>query len=315
MRGYIVRRLLLTVPTLLGVTLMVSAMVHLLPGDAVTMMMQDYGSYAKSADDLRAQLGLTRPFYVQYLSWLGDIAHGDLGRSLRNQAPISHDLAGRLPVTFELGALGLLISLLIAIPLGIYSAVRQDTLSDYLARSMAIAVLAIPGFWLATLVITLPAIYFRWTPPLRYTRFLDDPMTNLSQMLLPALILGIGLSGSVMRLTRAQMLEVLRQEYIRTARSKGLAERAVMVRHALRNAIIPVVTLLGLQVTVLISGTVVLESIFVIPGMGRYLLEALTYRDYPAVQAVVLLFATLIVLVNLVVDLFCAWLDPRIRYS
>ncbi|HEX5504517.1 MAG TPA: ABC transporter permease [Thermomicrobiales bacterium] len=315
MRGYIVRRLLLTVPTLLGVTLLVSAMVHLLPGDAVTMMMQDYGSYAKSADDLRAQLGLTRPFYVQYLTWLGGIAHGDLGRSLRNQTPIAQDLAGRLPVTFELGALGLLISLLIAIPLGIYSAVRQDTLSDYLARSLAIAVLAIPGFWLATLAITLPAIWFRWTPPLRYTQLLDDPATNLGQMLPPALILGVGLSGSVMRLTRAQMLEVLRQEYIRTARSKGLAERAVMVRHALRNAIIPVVTLLGLQVTVLISGTVVLESIFVIPGMGRYLLEALTYRDYPAVQAVVLLFATLIVLVNLAVDLFCAWLDPRIRYG
>ena len=315
MRAYILRRLLLTVPTLRGVTLMVSAMVHLLPGDAVTMMMQDYGSYAKSADDLRAQLGLTRPFYVQYLSWLGGIMHGDLGHSLRDQSSIAQNLAGRLPVTFELGALGLLISLLIAIPLGIYSAVRQDTLSDYLARSMAIAVLAIPGFWLATLAITLPAIWFRWTPPLRYTQFTDDPLTNLSQMLLPALILGIGLSGSVMRLTRAQMLEVLRQEYIRTARSKGLAERAVMVRHALRNAIIPVVTLLGLQVTVLISGTVVLESIFVIPGMGRYLLDALTYRDYPAVQAVVLLFATLIVLVNLVVDLFCAWLDPRIRYS
>ena len=315
MQGYLLRRLLLTVPALLGVTILVSAMVRLLPGDAVTMMMQDYGTYARDADDLRDRLGLTRPFYVQYFTWLGGIARGDFGVSLRNQTPIADDLVGRLPVTFELGVLGLIFSLLIAIPLGVYSAVRQDTPSDYLARSLAIAMLAIPGFWLATLAITLPAIWLGWTPPLRYTRLSQDPATNLSQMLLPALILGIGLSGSVMRLTRAQMLEVLRQEYVRTARAKGLAERAVVVRHALRNAIVPVVTLLGLQVTVLISGTVVLESIFVIPGMGRYLLEALSYRDYPVVQAVVLLFATLVILVNLVVDLLYAWLDPRIRYG
>ena len=315
MQRYILRRLLLTVPALLGVTLIVSAMVRLLPGDAVTMMMQDYGSYARDADDLRAQLGLSQPFPIQYATWLGGVARGDFGRSLRDQTPIAQDLGRRLPVTFELGALGLVISLLIAIPLGVYSAVRQDTLSDYLARSLAIAMLAIPGFWLATLAITLPSLWFRWTPPLRYTRLQDDPTTNLSQMLLPALILGIGLSGGLMRLTRAQMLEVLRHEYVRTARAKGLGERAVVVRHALRNAIVPVVTLLGLQVTVLISGTVVLESIFVIPGMGRYLLEALNNRDYPVVQAVVLLFATLVILVNLAVDLLYAWLDPRIRYS
>jgi len=315
MQRYILRRLLLTVPALLGVTLIVSAMVRLLPGDAVTMMMQDYGSYARDADDLRAQLGLSRPFPIQYATWLGGVARGDFGRSLRDQTPIAQDLGRRLPVTFELGALGLVISLLIAIPLGVYSAVRQDTLSDYLARSLAIAMLAIPGFWLATLAITLPSLWFRWTPPLRYTRLQDNPTTNLSQMLLPALILGIGLSGGLMRLTRAQMLEVLRHEYVRTARAKGLGERAVVVRHALRNAIVPVVTLLGLQVTVLISGTVVLESIFVIPGMGRYLLEALNNRDYPVVQAVVLLFATLVILVNLAVDLLYAWLDPRIRYS
>jgi peptide/nickel transport system permease protein len=315
MQRYILRRLLLTVPALLGVTLIVSAMVRLLPGDAVTMMMQDYGSYARDADDLRAQLGLSRPFPIQYATWLGGVARGDFGRSLRDQTPIAQDLGRRLPVTFELGALGLAISLLLAVPLGVYSAVRQDTLSDYLARSLAIAMLAIPGFWLATLAITLPSLWFRWTPPLRYTPLQDDPATNLSQMLLPALILGIGLSGGLMRLTRAQMLEVLRHEYVRTARAKGLGERAVVVRHALRNAIVPVVTLLGLQVTVLISGTVVLESIFVIPGMGRYLLEALNNRDYPVVQAVVLLFATLVILVNLVVDLLYAWLDPRIRYS
>jgi len=309
------RRLLLTVPALLGVSLIVAAMVRLLPGDAVTLMLQDYGGYAKDTNDLRAHLGLNRPFHVQYLSWLGGIMHGDFGQSLRDRTPIAHELAIRLPVTFELGLMGLVVSLLIAIPLGVYSAVRQDTLSDYIARSAAIVMLAIPGFWLATLAITLPALWFHWSPPLRYTRLQDNPTTNLKQMLLPAIILGIGLSGSIMRLTRAQMLEVLRQDYIRTSRAKGLSDRAVIYRHALRNAIVPIVTLLGLNMAVLISGTVVLESIFVIPGMGRYLLDALNYRDYPAVQAVVLLFATVIIVINLIVDLLYAWLDPRIRYS
>lgn len=315
MQRYIMRRILLTIPALLGVTIIVSGMVRLLPGDAVTLMLQDYGQYAKDADDLRAQLGISRPFPVQYVSWLGGILHGDFGTSLRDRTPVVHELATRLPVTFELGLLGLLVSLLIAIPLGVYSAVRQDTLSDFVARSAAIAMLAIPGFWLATMAITLPALWFHWSPPLRYTRLQDHPITNLKQMLLPAVILGIGLSGSIMRLTRAQMLEVLRQDFIRTSRAKGLSDRAVIYRHALRNAIVPVVTLLGLNMAVLISGTVVLESIFVLPGMGRYLLEALNNRDYPVVQAVVLLFAVVIIGINLIVDLLYAWLDPRIRYS
>lgn len=315
MQGYILRRLALTIPALLGVTLIVSGMLRLLPGDAVTLLLQDYGSYAKDADALRSHLGLNRPFPVQYVSWLGGALHGDFGKSLRDQTSISQELARRLPVTLELGVLGLIISLIIAIPLGVYSAVRQDTPSDYLARSISIGFLAIPGFWLATLAITLPALWFHWSPPLRYTRLQDDPAKNLTQMLLPAVILGIGLSGGMMRLTRAQMLEVLHHEYIRTARAKGVRESVVIFRHALRNALVPVVTLLGLQMTVLISGTVVLESVFVLPGMGRYLLESLTNRDYPVVQAVVFIFATLIILVNLGVDLLYVWLDPRIRYS
>lgn len=315
MQRYILRRLLLTIPALIGVTLLVSGMVRLLPGDAVALMLQDYNSYAKDAEDLRAQLGLNRPFPVQYVEWVGGVLRGDLGTSLRDRTSIRDELATRMPVTLELGLLGLLISLVIAIPLGVYSAVKQDTLSDYLARSTAIAMLAIPGFWFGTLAITLPSLWFKWSPPLRYTRLSEDPGKNLGQMILPALILGIGLSGSVMRLTRAQMLEVLRQDFIRTSRAKGLSERATIFRHALRNAIVPVVTLLGLQMTVLIGGAVVLESIFVLPGMGRFLLEALNNRDYPVVQAIVLLFATAIIMVNLGVDLLYAWLDPRIRYS
>ena len=290
------------IPTLLGVTLLVFGMLRLLPGDAVTMMIQDYSGYASDLDSLREKLGLNRPFPEQYLSWLSNVLSGNLGESLRSHTPVAEDLAARIPVTVELGIIGFLISLLIAIPLGVYSAVRQDTVSDYIARSIAIAMLAIPGFWLGTLAITLPAIWWRWTPPLRYTQLTDDPAKNLLQMVLPAAILGIGLSGAIMRLTRAQMLEVLRHDYVRTARAKGLAERFVLLRHALKNAIIPVLTLLGLQVSVLISGTVVLESIFVLPGMGRYLLENVSNRDYPAVQGVILIFAIVLVASNLVVD-------------
>jgi peptide/nickel transport system permease protein len=312
---YIMRRLLLTIPALIGVSLIISGMIRLLPGDAVDLMLQDYSGYAKDAEDLREKLGLNRPFYVQYITWFGGLFRGDLGSSLADQTPVTVELAKRLPVTFELGFLGLIIGLVIAIPLGVFSAVRQDTIPDYLSRSLAIAMLAIPGFWIGTLAITLPSIWFQWTPPLRYTRFTVDPGKNLSQMIIPAVILGIGLSGSMMRLTRAQMLEVLRQEYVRTARAKGLNEWSVVFRHALRNAVIPVVTLLGLQMGVLIGGAVVLERVFNLPGMGRYLLESLNSRDYPVVQAVVLIFAALIIFSNLFVDLLYAWLDPRIRYS
>lgn len=317
MQKYILRRLFLVFPTLFGVTLFVFGMVRLLPGDAVSMMLQDYSaySYAKDAAELRAKLGLDRPFLQQYATWVGKIVQGDLGVSLRNQTPIADDLKRYLPVTFELGGLGLIIALVISIPLGVYSAVRQDSISDYVARSTATAMLAIPGFWFGILAITLPSIWWGWAPPLRYSQLFDDPVKNLTQMILPATILGIGLSGGIMRLTRTQMLEVLRQDYIRTAWAKGLQERFVIVRHTLKNGIIPVVTLLGLQLSVLVGGAVVLESIFVIPGMGRYLLDAISNRDYPIVQAVILIFATMIIFSNLFIDIVYAWLDPKIRYN
>jgi peptide/nickel transport system permease protein len=218
-------------------------------------------------------------------------------------------------VTLELGLLALVIAIGIAIPIGVLSAARQDTWADYVSRSAAIGLLAIPGFWLATLVITLPSVWWGWTPPLRYTRLFDDPTKNLSQVIIPAIILGLGLSGGLMRLIRTQMLEVLRQDYVRTAAAKGLSEHSIVLRHALKNAFIPAMTALGLQVSLLISGTVVLESIFVLPGMGRYLLESVQARDYPAVQGLNLLFATVIILSNLMVDLLYGWLDPRVRYS
>ncbi|HEY3063374.1 MAG TPA: ABC transporter permease [Chloroflexota bacterium] len=313
MSQYVTRRLLLVVPTLVGLSMVVFALVRLLPGDAVTMLLQDY-AYAKDADEMRAKLGLDRPIPVQYAEWVSGVVRGDLGTSLRSKTPVATELGKRIPVTAELGAFGLIVGLLIAVPVGVLSAVRQDRAIDYLARSVAIAFLAIPGFWLGTLVVTLPSVWWQWTPPLRYTPLLEDPVKNLGHMILPALILGLGLSGGVMRLTRAQMLEVLRQDYVLTAAAKGLAEWSTVWRHALKNALIPVVTLLGLQVAVLVSGTVVLESIFVLPGMGRYLIEAVQYRDYPVIQGLNLLFATVIVMANLIVDMCYAWLDPRVRY-
>jgi peptide/nickel transport system permease protein len=312
---YLIRRLILLVPTLLGVTMVVFALVRLLPGDAVSLQLQDARASAADEAALRAQLGLDRPVYVQYVDWLGTLVRGDLGHSFRSHQPIIQELANRLPVTAELGVLALIIAAALATTVGVISAVKQDTWADYAARSAAIGLLAVPGFWLGTLVVTLPSVWWHWTPPLRYVRLTEDPARNLTIVIIPAVILGLGLSGGLMRVVRTQMLEVLRQDFIRTAAAKGLAEHSVVMRHALKNAFIPALTVLGLQVAVLVSGTVVLESIFVLPGMGRYLLESVQARDYPAIQGLNLIFATVIVLTNLVVDLLYGWLDPRVRYS
>jgi peptide/nickel transport system permease protein len=311
----VARRLALLVPTLVGVSLVVFVLVRLLPGDATTLQLQDARATAQDEAALRHQLGLDKPMPAQYLDWLGTLARGDLGRSFKSRNPVVDELSGRIPVTLELGLMALLISAAIAIPVGVISAARQDTWADYLSRSTAIGLLAIPGFWLGTLVVTLPSVWWQWTPPLRYTRLFDDPPKNLAHVIIPALILGLGLSGGLMRLIRTQMLEVLRQDFVRTAAAKGLTEQSIVLRHALKNAFIPALTALGLQVSLLISGTVVLESIFVLPGMGRYLLEAVQARDYPAIQGLNLLFATVIVLANLLVDLLYGWLDPRVRYA
>jgi peptide/nickel transport system permease protein len=313
MGQYLVRRLLLVVPTLVGVSLLAFLFLRLMPGDVVASILGEYAAYAEDAEDLRRKLGLDEPAPVQYARWVGNLVTGDLGTSLRTGRSITEEMRVRLPVTFELGLLAMAFGVMIALPVGILSAVRQDSALDYLARGIAVLMLSIPTFWLAVLVITWPSIWWQWTPPVSYTSLWEDPRSNLVQMTIPAFILGTHLAGTIMRLTRAQMLEILRQDYVRTAWAKGLGSRVVIVRHALRNALIPVVTLIGLQVPILIGGAVVLENIFAIPGMGRYLLEAISTRDYTVVQATVLLVALSIVLSNIVVDIVYGLIDPRIR--
>lgn len=318
MTRYLVQRLLLVLPTVIGVSLIVFALVRLIPGGVESALLGQDATPEKVAA-LRHTLGLDKPILVQYGLWARGVLHGDLGKSIFNQTPITHDIATRIGWTAELGALALIFSLLIALPVGILAAIRQDTFLDYIARSAAIAFLAIPSFWLATLFIVygsigihLGAIYFQFTPPLG-----DQIDANLAQNLRlvvpPAIILGVGLSGSVMRLTRTQMLEVMRQDYIRTARAKGLATGRVIASHALRNAFIPVVTIIGLQVPVLVGGSVILEQIFSLPGMGYYLLAAIAQRDITVIQGVVLISATVVIVSNLLVDLTYSLLDPRIR--
>lgn len=314
MRQYLMKRLLLVIPTLFFITLIVFALTHIIPGDVVELMFEDHG-YAKDMQAMRALLGLDRPLHMQYLGWLGKVVRGDLGNSLWTKNPVTEEIFYRLPVTTELGLLAMFFAVVMAIPIGVVSAIRQDTVQDFVARSFAIGGLSVPSFWLATIAIVLPAYYFGWTPPIQFIKFADDPWGHVGQFLLPGFILGLASGASVMRLTRAMMLEVLRQDYVRTAWSKGLREGVVVLKHAMRNAVIPVITILGIQLAQVAGGTVIMESIFGLPGMGKFLFDALLQRDYPVVQGVNLLLASIIVLMNLITDLTYALIDPRIRYS
>jgi peptide/nickel transport system permease protein len=314
MRQYVLKRLLLVVPTLLLISIIVFTLNHMLPGDVVVLMFEEK-AYAKDLDTLRAKLGLDRPLYIQYFSWIGQVTGGDLGESLWTKRPVLEEITRRLPVSLKLGAMAITVALCIALPIGVLSAIRQDTLKDYAARSAAIVGLSVPPFWKATLVIVLPSIWFGWAPPLQFTPFSENPWQHLSQFILPAIILGIAPGASIMRLTRALMLEVLRQDYIRTAWSKGMREPRVVLKHAFKNAIIPVITIVGIQVAEIASGTVIMETIFGLPGMGRFLVDAIFQRDYPVVQGVILLTSLITVVINLLVDLTYAQLDPRIRYQ
>ena len=315
MLPYISRRLLALIPTLFFASLIVFVTVRLIPGNVIDLMLsQNDIAVGKDRAQLEAALGLDRPMYAQYARWAGAALRGDLGRSLWQNTPVTAQLLERLPVTFELGLLALIVALSVALPIGVYSAIRQDTAGDYLTRSFSILMLAIPSFWLGTLVMVFPSIWWGWSPELSYVPFRLEPLNSLSQMIVPAVILGTSLSAVTMRLTRTMMLEVLRQDYIRTAWAKGLSEGPIVVRHALRNALIPVVTLIGLQAPLLIGGAVIMEQIFVIPGMGMLLLEAVSQRDYPVITGVFLLVGVCVMLINLLVDLSYGTLDPRVRY-
>ena len=320
MRAYIIRRLLLIVPTLFILSILVFLSVRFIPGDAIDAIMGRMGMYNTLWDvdreALERTLGLDVPVYVQYGRWIGDIfLHGTLGESLFSRESVEQAILERLPVTLELGLMAIFIGLGIALPVGIYSAIRQDTAADFVGRSVAIVGLATPNFWLGIMVMIYPAIWWGWAPPLELVSFTDDPLGNLAVFLIPSLILGTAAAAATMRMTRTMMLEVLRQDYIRTAWSKGLKERAVVIRHAVKNALIPVVSLIGLQLPILVGGAVIMENIFNLPGLGRLLLTALNDRDYPMVSGINLFFATGVVGINLLVDLIYAVLDPRVRYD
>ena len=319
MRNYILRRLLILIPIMLGVSFLTFGMFRMIPGDAAVLRCQ-LGCTPEVLEDLRHEMGLDRPWYRQYGDWVWDIVrHGDLGQSLtESRLPVTTELDRRLPVTLELVTMTLFMALLLGIPPGVISAIRPGTPLDWLARVGSVLWLSIPGFWLGILVIAFGVNWFGWTPPQfgsGYVPFRDDPWVNMQQFFFPALVLALSIAAAIMRLTRSSLLEVLRNDYIRTAWSKGLRERTVVMRHALKNALIPVLTIVGLQVGNLIGGAVIIESVFNLNGIGKYVLEAILRRDFFVVQSLVLLFAAAYVMANLVVDVLYGWLDPRIRYG
>jgi peptide/nickel transport system permease protein len=313
---YIARRALQGLLVLFLVSFVVFSLVRLLPGDAIMMQLdQAAAPTPENLQKARQELGLDRPFLYQYFTWISGALHGDLGYSLTSRRPVLQELLKRISLTSHLAIMSLAIALLIALPVGVLSAVRQDTVADYIGRLLAILGLSLPDFWLATVVITFLAIWLQWIPPIGFAPIWVDPARNLSQLLLPACIIGVRLAAVSMRMTRSSLLEVLRQDYIRTAWAKGLQERVIIVKHAFKNAFIPVITIVGQQFSVLLGGTVIVEFIFLQPGVGSLMLDAVVLRDYTLIQGAVMFFAVVTVVMNLLVDLSYAWLDPRIRYS
>jgi peptide/nickel transport system permease protein len=315
MGQYIVKRLLFTVLVLFLVSIVVFGAVRLIPGDVCKIVLGTSDVTAEQCNTIRTDLGLDKPAVTQYVRYMGGVLHGDLGTTLISKRSVWGEIRTRIPLTLELTLLATIFALSLALPIGVYSAMKQDTIADYGLRLLTIGWLSIPGFWLGTMLIIFPAKWWGYSPPVGYVDFWKDPLKNLSQLYLPAIALGLALSASLARVTRSSMLEVLRQDYVRTARAKGLRERAIVVRHALKNAMIPVITLFAIQFGVLLGGTVVLESIFSLPGLGTLTLTSVLIKDYPQVQGIVLFFATTLVTINLIIDISYAWFDPRIRYS
>jgi peptide/nickel transport system permease protein len=309
----------LIIPTALIVTIIVFFTFRLIPGDIVDLMAalqisQGSGS-GEQREALRRELGLDLPIHIQYGRWLSGVLRGDLGKSLWTKLSVAENIINRLPVSLEVGILGLIISLAIALPVGVLSGMRPETNMDYLLRSIAILFICIPNFWLATIILIYPSVWWAWSPRMTYISFMEDPLANLGMFIIPAAILGMWLSGVTMRLIRTMMLEVLREDYVRTAWAKGLKEKVIVLRHVLKNALIPMVTMLGLQLPVMIGGAVIVEYIFSLPGLGSLTVDAINRRDYPIVSGINLFVAGFVLVINILVDISYAWLDPRIRYE
>jgi peptide/nickel transport system permease protein len=322
---YILQRLILSVPTLILVTVLTFVGLRVvLPADAVDLIVGEAGrddpAYRAALEE---RLGLDGSLPEQYARWVGlawfwggetGILQGDLGESLHSGRTVTSEMARRVPVSFELGLWAQVTAVIFSVPLGVWAAVKQDSWPDYALRSAGILLAAVPSFWIAVMVITFGSLWFNWVPPIQFEYLQDDPVAHLKIMLLPAIIIGLTPSGGLIRLTRTQMLEVLRQDYIRTAQAKGLSAYTVLYKHALRNALIPIVTVIGVGLPGIISGTVIFEQIFLIPGMGRYLIEAINNLDFPVIEGLILVFATMLVFCVIAVDISYAWLDPRIRF-
>ena len=315
MAPYVVKRVLFSLLVLGVISIIVFSAVRLIPGDVCTIVLQTPDVQKSQCDAIERELGIDQPVVTQYFKYMGGVLKGDFGKSLITKREVFGEMKDRIPLTIELTLLSTILALALALPIGVISAIKQDTAWDYALRFLTIGWLSIPAFWLGTMLIVFPSTWWNYGPPVGYVNIWEDPFKNFEQLYLPAIALGLALSASLARITRSSMLEVLRQDYIRTARAKGLKGNVVVVRHALRNAMIPVVTLFGLQVGVLFGGTVVLESIFSLPGLGGLTLSAVRAKDYSQVQGLVLLFAAVLVFLNLLVDLSYAWIDPRIRYS
>jgi peptide/nickel transport system permease protein len=320
MQVYIIRRVLLIIPTLLLITVFVFLSVRFVPASVIDLMLADMIGQTRTGEEearayLQEALGLDKPIHVQYAEWLSRVVKGDLGESLWTKRDIKDEMLAKLPISVELGLIAIITGLLISLPIGVYSAIRQDTLGDYVGRTIAILGISVPGFWVATMIFVFPSIYLNWTPEMKYIPFFDDPARNLLQFVIPGVVMAMAFAGGIMRLMRTMMLEVLRQDYVRTAWSKGLKERVIIYKHAMKNALIPVVTVIGMQLPVLIGGAVIIEQIFALPGIGRYLFEAVNRRDYPIITGINLVIATVILFINLIVDITYSYLDPRIRYK
>ena len=319
MQGYLLRRLVLAIPTILGVTVIIFVAMRILPGDPLaTIFGENTGIYVLSEKELQAarhSLGLDKPLYLQYFTWIGDVARGDMGTSFWTDQPIRDTILRRGPITMQIGLFAILISWVVGLPIGILAAASRNSLWDYVARFFITLFMAIPAFWLGLTFVLITVIFFTWKPPIIVINIWDDPFKNFQIVIGPALALGVGLGAFIARMSRTQLLEVFREDYVRTARAKGLGEQVVMWRHVVRNALLPVITVSGLQFAFLLGGSVAVERAFSVPGLGTALVQGIEERDWTIIQNLVLLYAGIFVVVNLAIDLAYGWIDPRIHYN